>query len=181
MNQKERIKLELHSARKFSESLFESFKTPEHWMHQVEPRAYHPLWIAGHIALAENFSIQLLDPKRSFEKPLYREKFAVGTRPTRDLNDYPPLEEILEYMRERRATLLDILESLSDEDLEKPAPPGSPRFVPDVGSVFCGAAWHEAMHSGQVNVVYRALEEVPVGYKAPTWTGPSPVRGVVMD
>lgn len=178
MRHKERLRFELQSARWFTEHLLERFATTGQWLHQLDPRAYHALWCAGHIALVENFAIQVLDPRRALEKPRFREKFAVGTCPTSDPADYPSPEEVLAYLRERRATLHELLDPLEDEDLGKPAPPGSPRFVPDLGSIFHIAAWHEAMHSGQVNTLHRALEVVPPGHRPVPWTGPTPIRAM---
>ena len=67
------------------------------------------------------------------------------------------MEEVLAYMRERRAVLLELLADLSDEDLAKPTPEGAPEFLPDIGSVFETAVWHEGLHSGQLSVARRAL------------------------
>jgi hypothetical protein len=60
-------------------------------------------------------------------------------------------------MRDRRSALLAILETLDEEDLAKPTPEGSPDFLPDYGSVFEAAIWHEGLHSGQVSMVRKAL------------------------
>jgi hypothetical protein len=65
-------------------------------------------------------------------------------------------------MRERRQALLSVLDGLSEEDLSKPTPPGSPEFLPDVASVFETAIWHEGLHSGQVSVVRKALGMPPL-------------------
>lgn len=178
MKHKERLRFELQNARTFTEHLFEGFRTNEQWLYQLDPRAYHPLWLAGHIALVENFTIQVLDPRRAIEKPRFREKFAVGTRPTSDPSDYPSIEEILAYLRERRATLHELLDPLDDDDLGKPTPPGTPKFIPDLGAIFSAAVWHESMHSGQVNVVHRALDVAPPAREAPPWNGPTPMQGV---
>jgi hypothetical protein len=65
-------------------------------------------------------------------------------------------------MRERREALLGVLDKLSDEDLAKPMPPGTPDFLSDVGSVFEAAVWHEGLHSGQLSVTRRALGHEPL-------------------
>ena len=65
-------------------------------------------------------------------------------------------------MRERREVLLDILAGLSQEDLTEPVPPGTPEMMYDVGSMFEVAAWHEALHAGQVTVTLRAMGVPPL-------------------
>jgi hypothetical protein len=65
-------------------------------------------------------------------------------------------------MRERRQTLLETLEGLTDRDLAKKTPAGAPDFLPDVASVFELAIWHEGQHSGQVSVARRALGHKPL-------------------
>jgi hypothetical protein len=65
-------------------------------------------------------------------------------------------------MTERRATLLTALDALSDADLEQPLAKGAPDFLPDVGSVFEMAVWHEGLHSGQLSICRRAMGHKPV-------------------
>jgi hypothetical protein len=65
-------------------------------------------------------------------------------------------------MRERRATLLNVLDGMSEEDLAKKTPNGAPDFLPDAASVFELAVWHEGQHSGQLTVARRALGHPPL-------------------
>jgi hypothetical protein len=58
--------------------------------------------------------------------------------------------------------MLRLLDSLSDEDFSRPTPEGAPEFLPDVGSVFEMAVWHEGLHSGQLSVVRRILGHKPL-------------------
>jgi uncharacterized damage-inducible protein DinB len=54
------------------------------------------------------------------------------------------------------------LEAMSDEDLAESTPAGAPEFLPDVGSVFELAVWHEGQHRGQLSVARRALGHKPL-------------------
>lgn len=162
MTHKQRLEQQLTRARQFSEKLLAAFQTPDCWVHQVHPRANHPLWFAGHMGVVDNFMISLVAPQRVAPRPVFQERFGVGSQPSGDLADYPPVDEVLAYMRERRATLLDILEGLSDDDLNMPTPKGAPDFLSDFGAVFQAAAWHEGLHTGQVSVVHRALGNPPL-------------------
>jgi hypothetical protein len=86
----------------------------------------------------------------------------MGSQPTDNPDDYPPVAEVLDYMRDRRQTLLSVLDSLSDEQLDTRTPSGSPDFLADFGMVFQTAAWHEGMHTGQLTTVRRSLGHTPI-------------------
>jgi uncharacterized damage-inducible protein DinB len=65
-------------------------------------------------------------------------------------------------MRERRTALLAVLDEMTDEDLGRKLPAGTPGFLSDVGSVFELAIWHEGQHNGQLSVARRALGHKPL-------------------
>jgi hypothetical protein len=159
---KERFEARLKAARKYSEGLLSNFKTPEQWTHQVHPQANHALWFAGHMGVTDNFFLSVLDRTKCRELPGYNDKFGVGSQPTSDPRCYPPPEEVLAYMRERREALFCVLASLAEEDLSRPTPQGAPDFLSDFASVFETAIWHEGLHSGQVSVAHRALGNRPL-------------------
>jgi uncharacterized damage-inducible protein DinB len=162
MSIKQRLKAQLKQARNYSEGLLASFHTPEQWTHQVHPRANHALWFAGHMGVVDNFLISVIDRERAQPREGFQETFGMGSQPTSDPAKYPAPEEVLAYMRDRRQALLALLESLTEEDLSNPTPTGTPAFLPDYGSLFQLAAWHEGLHSGQVSVAHRALGNPPI-------------------
>lgn len=157
-----RLANQLKVVRGISEALLAVFRTPEEWTHQVHPHANHALWFAGHVGTVDNFMIARLDAAKLAEPSGYRERFGMGSRPTANPADYPPAEEVVKFMRERREVLLGILEGLNEGDLQKPAPAGTPEFMRDVASIFEAAAWHEALHAGQVTVARRSLGHPPM-------------------
>ncbi|MEX0820046.1 MAG: DinB family protein [Pirellulaceae bacterium] len=157
MSFQERLRRQLISARETSERYLQDFKTPEAWTAKVHANANHALWFAGHMANTDNFFISVVAPQRAVEREGFAEKFGVGSRPTSQPSDYPPVEEVLAFMRDRRAVLLDLFDSLAEEDFAKPTPEGTPDFLADIGSVFEMAVWHEGLHSGQLSVTRRSL------------------------
>lgn len=159
---KSRLREQLLRARDFSERLLSAFHAPAEWLHQVHPRANHPLWFAGHMGVVDDFMISLVAPDRSRPRAEFQERFGMGSQPSADAESYPPVDEVLAYMRERRATLLDILDLLDEDQLNHPTPKGAPSFLPDYASAFQTAAWHEGLHTGQVTVVHRALGNPPL-------------------
>lgn len=162
MSLKSHLREQLVSARKFSEAFLRDFRTPADWTFQVHPHSNHALWFIGHIGNTDNFFLSLISPERAAPQANFREKFGMGSQPTPDAADYPPVEEVLAYFRERRETLLALLDSLDEAALEAKTPKGAPEFLPDVASVFRTAGWHEALHAGQLTVVRRALGHPPV-------------------
>ncbi len=162
MSRQDRLKTSLTQAREMTEGIFASLNSPEDWTHQVHPKANHPLWIAGHLGHADNFFLSLIAPEKAVEKEGWGEKFGMGSQPTSDPDAYPPAAEVLDYLRERRETLLEVLAGLSAEDLTKSTPEGTPEFLSDVEQVFEVAIWHEGVHSGQLTVAHRSLGNAPL-------------------
>ena len=117
----------------------------------------------GHMGTSDNFLISLVFP--DFHRDLglaFQSQFAMGSQPVDDPQAYPRPAEVREIMRERRATLLRVLDSLEDEDLGQLTAEGSPEFLGDFAAVFEMAVWHEGVHSGQLTVVRRALGGQPI-------------------
>lgn len=162
MELKQRLRRQLVQVRQHSERLLADFRTPEQWTFQVHPACNHALWFVGHMATSDNFFLSLIDPTRVVPLPDYQARFGMGSQPTSDPAAYPPPEQVLATMRERRQALLDSLDSLSDDALGRKTPPGAPDFLPDVASVFEVAVWHEGQHAGQLSVVRRALGYPPL-------------------
>jgi uncharacterized damage-inducible protein DinB len=162
MSQKERLRRQLERVRQNSERLLADFRVPEEWTFQVHPNCNHALWFAGHMATSDNFFLSLVAPEKAQQLPEYQTKFGMGSLPTNQPAEYPAPESVLQAMRERRQTLLDVLDQMTDDDLTRKTPAGAPDFLPDVASVFELAIWHEGQHSGQVSVARRALGHKPL-------------------
>ena len=162
MSQKERLHTLLTLSRGFAEQLFQRFQTPQEWTTQLFPGANHPLWVAGHLGFADNFALGLLAPDRVEAPQGYRELFGMGSQPQSDPAAYPPVDQVLEFMRSRRRVLLDVLQETDEAALENPLPEGAPEMLSTVGDVFAFIAWHEGLHVGQVTVADRRLGHKPL-------------------
>lgn len=170
MKLSERILRQLAQVRDMSEKLLESFQTPEDWTHQLAPDTNHALWFAGHMGACDNWLISMIDPDRAKPMDDWNAMFGTGSQPKPDADDYPPPAEVLDFMRERRGVLIELLKNCSDEDLAKPAPKDITDWCPDFGSIFEGTTWHEALHAGQVTLIRRALGHEPLFAAAPAET-----------
>jgi uncharacterized damage-inducible protein DinB len=162
MSLADRLTRQLKQSREFCEKLFDAFKSPKDWTHQIAPGTNHALWFAGHMASADNFFIGMIDPNKKRDLDDWGKLFGMGSKPTSDPDDYPPVAEVLDVMRERRAALLEILGVMADVDLLKPTSADMAAFCPDFASIFEMVAWHEGMHAGQITMVRRALGHKPV-------------------
>lgn len=162
MNSKDRLQRQLINMREMSERLLADFHSTDEWLHQVHPGCNHALWFAGHMTNTDNFLISLIAPEQGRQIDGLATRFGMGSQPTANASDYPAPAAVLADMRERRAALLELLASLSEEDLSKPTPPGAPDFLPDYASVFELAIWHEGVHRGQLTVTRRALGHKPL-------------------
>jgi hypothetical protein len=136
----------------------------------------HPLWILGHLAIAEGKVIQEIMLEGTNPLAHRASLFAFGSQPVADAQRYPPFEEVLHAFRQVRAHTLQALEALTDEDLNKPSracPPQFQRFVGTVGQCFDQICLHPMYHAGQAAdarrlagrkpLLGRALAQDPVG------------------
>ena len=161
-SQAERLRKRLERTRGFSSRLLEDFSTPEEWTMQLHEGGNHAIWFVGHMGTTDNFMISILSPDRDDSREEFTGAFGMGSQPSTEISDYPPIEELLAYMTSRRDTFLEVLDGLDDEALARGTPEGTPDFMPDFASVFETAVWHEALHSGQLSVIRRALGHSPV-------------------
>lgn len=162
MDLKQRIIWQLQTIRALTEQMLAAFKTPSDWTHQIFPGANHALWIVGHLAMADNNGISRFVPEKALDKPDYSKKFGRQSTPSPNASDYPAPEEVLALFRERRAALIACLEAFSDNDFEKPAPPGVPPFIKNAQHMYSFLAVHEGMHTGQLSMTRRALGNSPI-------------------
>ena len=118
----------------------------------------HPLWVLGHLALVEGTIPAVLygEENRAAEWQKY---FGEHSQPVNDAGAYPPFVAVREKYLELRDRNLKLLESLTEDDLDKPtkAPPkGREQEFATFGSSFLTLALHQAMHRSHVTDALRA-------------------------
>ena len=141
MSTKARLQGQLTRSRGFLEKILADFKTPQEWTHQVHPKANHALWVTGHLTTVDNFFTSLVAPEKAKDLPGYNEKFGMGSQPVADASAYPATDELLRNFRERRETLMGVLDGMTDEQLAEKMPPGSPDFFPKARQYPAGGTW----------------------------------------
>ena len=125
----------------------------------------HPLWILGHLAYGEANIVNHIILGN--ENPLikWKEMFGGGSEPVTEADKYLPWDEVRKKFDEIRAQTLNVLEGMSDADLDKPSkncPPGREELLGKVGGCFLVLTLHPMMHRGQVADTRRAVERQPL-------------------
>jgi uncharacterized damage-inducible protein DinB len=124
----------------------------------------HPMWIAGHLAIAEGRLHKILlgeaNPVEHW-KPL----FDWMTEPKTDASAYPAFEEVVETFRRLRAKTVAYLDEIGDAGLDRPSkspPPGFEAPFATIGQAVMTIAMHQISHNGQASVARRAAGKEPV-------------------
>ncbi|MEM8678326.1 MAG: DinB family protein [Planctomycetota bacterium] len=163
MSIKPNIIYSIEQSRRMLDSLINEMKSPEDWMFQVHPQANHPLWVVGHLGLADNMFISRLDETAGSQPEGWEEVFWFGSEISSDASRYPAPEEVVAYCRERRQKLLSLIEGLSDEFLMSPTPDeGMFADAPNMAQMLFFIAYHEGVHSGQFTIAHRGLGHQPL-------------------
>jgi hypothetical protein len=118
----------------------------------------HPLWVLGHLTIVEGMVPEVLFGERN---PVagWQQYFGENTQPTYDVRAYPPFDEVRAKYVELREGNLKLLDSLSEQDLDRPtkAPPkGREREFATFGSSFLVIALHQMLHRSHVTDALRA-------------------------
>ena len=118
----------------------------------------HPLWVLGHLTVIEGAISEVLFGETN---PLehWQQYFGNGTEPVADTSKYPPLAEVREKYIQLRERNLKLLESLSEEDLDKPTstqPKGLEREFATYGQSFMTLALHQMSHRSHLTDARRA-------------------------
>ncbi len=129
--------------------------------HQPCAAGNHALWIAGHLAQADDYFMTHVGNKPARCTESWGKLFGMGSTPKPDAATYPSLSEIKNSLADNREALLGWFGSMSGEDLNKPLPDDYKSFAADFGMLMTSIAWHEGMHTGQLTVVRKSLSLAP--------------------
>jgi hypothetical protein len=159
---RERFVFWLGRTRALLEGMLADFTTPERWTFQLYEGANHALWIAGHLAFVDNAFVSLINPSKAIDLSAWAPIFGPGSQAVSNIEAYPPVDEVLTQLRERRAALVEAYLAATDEELNGPLPPGFPLPMEVVGEVANVAPSHESIHAGQLSMIRRHFGHQPV-------------------
>jgi uncharacterized damage-inducible protein DinB len=120
------------------------------------PGRAHMAWQLMHIAATDDRHLNVRMKGGDSREPDFVRRFAGGSIPD---DDIPSLNQIRQYLAERREAMLAHLGRLTDADLADKPNPEAPWPYREWFQVL---AWHEAHHHGQAHLtfnLYRATHD----------------------
>ncbi|MEL7499961.1 MAG: DinB family protein [Planctomycetota bacterium] len=160
---KSNIVYSLTFSRQMLNGIVETLNSTDEWLAQACPKANHPLWVIGHLALADNMFAARIQGQEPEVPEGWNELFWFGSEVYSDPSKYPPVDEVLAYFHERRENLMKIVEE-TDESVFLGPPPSEGMFAeaPNMGALLLFTSFHEGIHAGQATVAHRSLGREPM-------------------
>ena len=132
--------------------------TDEQLFIRPHEQANHLAWQLGHLIASEHTLNNMVCPDSMPALPEgFADKHGKDTAASDDPSGFCTKAEYLAAMEEQRAGTLALLDRLSDEDLQQPAPEPIQQFGATVGAVIAGQSAHWMMHAGQWVILRRQL------------------------
>jgi hypothetical protein len=157
MNVYEAFEIALASSHMILKALLEDMEDPELMIRPVE-EANHPAWQIGHLICSEFEVMEAIRPGISPRLPAgFLEVYGKFNSRSDDPTQFHSKREFLELYDQQRNATLEILRSLSENELDAPGPEKMRSYAPTIGAAIMMHASHELMHAGQFTVLRRKL------------------------
>lgn len=162
MNTKQAIKQSITGSQSVCNAYLEDLADEELLVRPVEG-ANHIAWQLGHLISSEHHLTEQVAPGSMPALPDgFAEKHTNETAGLDDASAFHTKDEYLKLAEQQRSGTLSALESISDDDLDKPAPEELQSLCKTVGDVFILQGTHWLMHGGQWAIVRRKLGRPPI-------------------
>lgn len=123
----------------------------------------HIAWQLGHLIQSEHQMMSLLRPGSMPELPAgFAAKYSKETAKSDNPKDFLTKDQYLQLANAQREGTLTLLATMSDADLDQPAPEPLRHFLHTVGDVFSMQGTHWVMHAGQWAIIRRKLGRPPL-------------------
>ena len=137
--------------------------TDEEMMHRPDPGCNHIKWQLGHLIASENRMMNGCFPDSMPELPEgFSDRYSQETSASNDEHSFDTKEQLVSIAQTQREGTLRLLESVTDEDLDREGPEAVREFAPTVGACFLMQDAHWMMHAGQWAVIRRQLGRGPL-------------------
>ena len=131
---------------------------PRNLLWQYSPGTAHILWLAGHIAWAQEslltgfLGAPAVLPKERFSQ------FGIGSKPGPDATKYPSLETVIQELEASQANFDAALSTLADARLLEKTPAAHPasRMFDTIDTWLRLAPLPETYHAGQITLLRRS-------------------------
>lgn len=148
----------LEGARHWTGRLFADLEEAD-WSFSPAPGLAHPVWICGHLAVAQHLLVHVRCLGSSVLDDAFVRRFPIGGPvPSVATGGYPPRAEIMQVMDRVHQQTIEAVRGMSDALLAEPAYGANgqphPHYDNKLGAVLhCGR--HEAFHAGQLATIRR--------------------------
>jgi len=158
MATKDLLKGSLELGQFMTQMLLADFTDAELLIRPVEG-ANHIAWQLGHVINTEARLLSTIPDAMPFPVPAgFAERHTKETAKLDSPSDFLTKAEYLELWGQVRATTIQVVMGLNDEQFSLPNPSStSARLAPTIGAIFLLMSNHAMMHMGQVTVVRRKL------------------------
>jgi hypothetical protein len=159
MNARDAIKISLRSTQEMVQKYLADLSDDDLLVRPV-PAANHIAWQIGHLIAAEAWMGGLIPGAKYPELPAAIQaqgdgKSANVTPP----GGFPKKAEYLDWFNKVRKATIELVDRLSESDMDKASPPECAQWAPTVGHLLVLTSTHTMMHAGQFTVVRRALNK----------------------
>lgn len=164
MQSKELLKMTLEMSRGMVLQLIEDMKDAP-LTFPTPNGGCHPLWVLGNVTLSEAVFVREWMLGESNPLAEWKDIFGSGTEPVADAAKYPPFNEVMAKSHEVRGETMELLDSFSEQDLDKTsnAPAQRQATFGTYRQCFLMVALHWMMHRGQVADARRAAGRKRIG------------------
>ena len=117
----------------------------------------HPLWVMGHLAFVEGLTHEMLGGANPVAH--WAAIFGPDTVPAADAARYPAMREVRDQYVQLRKRNLQLLESMTEADLDKPTPwqpKGLEEHFANYGKALLTIALHQMAHRAHITDAIRA-------------------------
>lgn len=122
------------------------------------PAANHALWQIGHLTIETAvFASAVPGIKLPPIPAAWSQKFGKDAAKSDDPTTFPPKADVLKAFSATNAALVDVVKTLTPNDLSTPGPEQFQSFAPTVGHLIEMTGAHYMMHVGQFQVIRRKL------------------------
>ena len=133
--------------------------TDEELLIRAVPGSNHIAWQLGHLIAAEHGMIT----GGGFQMPAlpdgFNERYTSETSSVDDAAKFLKKDEYIQLLGKQREGTMAALATMSENDLEKPAPESMHAYAKTLGELFNMIGVHQMMHVGQFVQVRRKLEK----------------------
>jgi hypothetical protein len=123
------------------------------------PNANHANWQLGHVIGAEWRMLSVAGAKMPELPAGFLDKYTKDTAKKDDAAAFAKKDDLLATFAKVRDASAAFAHSLSDQQLEAPAPENIRRMAPTVGDLLVLLSIHTTMHIGQIQVLRRKLNK----------------------